>query len=76
MRTKVPGPVRVRLQFAALDLVRHELRGLFPIIIVPLKVDRIWLWVYFDTIPIYPIFYLLKGDYRAVVNSNSSAGLP
>ena len=27
--------------------------------------DRIWLWVYCNKIPIYPIFYLLKGDYRA-----------
>ena len=30
--------------------------------IVPLK--WIWLWVYHNTIPIYPTFYLLKGDYR------------
>ena len=28
------------------------------------KVDRTWLWVYYTKIPIYPIFYLLKGDYR------------
>ena len=28
-----------------------------------LKVDGIWLWVYCTKIPIYPIFYLLKGDY-------------
>ena len=28
------------------------------------SVDRICLWVYYDKIPIYPIFYLLKGDYR------------
>ena len=27
------------------------------------EVDRIWLWVYFNKIRIYPIFYLLKGDY-------------
>ena len=26
-------------------------------------VDRIWLRVYYNEIPIYPIFYLLKGDY-------------
>ena len=25
--------------------------------------DRIWLWVYYNKIPIYPKFYLLKGDY-------------
>ena len=31
------------------------------------QVDRIWFWVYFKKIPIYPIFYLLKGDYRRTV---------
>ena len=30
----------------------------------PPEVDRIWLWVYHNKIPIYPIFYLLKGDYK------------
>ena len=30
----------------------------------PPLVDRIWFWVYYDEIPIYPIFYLLKGDYN------------
>ena len=30
----------------------------------PLLVDRLWLWVKFNKIPIYSIFYLLKGDYR------------
>ena len=30
----------------------------------PPEVDRIRLWVYPNKIPIYPIFYLLKGDYR------------
>ena len=30
----------------------------------PPKVDRIWLWVYYNKIHIYPIFYLLKGGYR------------
>ena len=29
----------------------------------PPYVDRIWLWVYNNKIPMYPIFYLLKGDY-------------
>ena len=29
----------------------------------PPLVDTTWLWVYFYKIPIYPIFYLLKGDY-------------
>ena len=28
------------------------------------EVDRIWLWVYHNKIPIYFIFDLLKGDYR------------
>ena len=31
----------------------------------PPEVDRIWLWVYYNKIPIYRIFYLLKGGYRA-----------
>ena len=26
--------------------------------------NRKWLWVYYNKILIYPIFYLLKGDYR------------
>ena len=29
----------------------------------PPQVDRIWLWVYYNKIPIYPIFCLLQGDY-------------
>ena len=31
-------------------------------------VDRIWLWIYYNKIPIYPIdsFYLYKGDYREI----------
>ena len=29
----------------------------------PPEVDRIGLWVYDTKIPIYPIFYLLKGDH-------------
>ena len=28
------------------------------------QVDRIWLWVHYNKIPIYPIFYLLQGDYK------------
>ena len=27
----------------------------------PPEVDRIWLWVYYNKIPLYPMFYLLKG---------------
>ena len=30
----------------------------------PPYVDRIWLWVYYNKVPIYPIFYRLDGDYR------------
>ena len=30
------------------------------------EVDRIWLWVCHNKIPIYPIFYLLKGDDKPV----------
>ena len=30
--------------------------------IVPPSVDRIWLWVCYNKIPIYPIFYLLRRD--------------
>ena len=28
------------------------------------EVDRIWLWAYYNKVPICPIFYLLKGEYR------------
>ena len=28
-----------------------------------LEVDGIWLWVHYNKIPIYPMFYLLKGHY-------------
>ena len=34
-----------------------------PIPYSPPYVDRIWLWAYYNNIPLYPIFYLLKGDY-------------
>ena len=27
----------------------------------PPRVDRIWLWLYYNEIPIYPTFYLSKG---------------
>ena len=30
----------------------------------PPEIDRIWLWVCYKKIPKYPIFYLLKGDYK------------
>ena len=30
----------------------------------PPEVDRLRLWVYYSKVPIYPIFYLLNGDYR------------
>ena len=32
----------------------------------PPSVDRIWLWVYHNKIHIYPIVYLLKGDYNSM----------
>ena len=38
------------------------------------EVDRIWLWVYFNKIPIYPIFYLLKGDYIPILRSARQCG--
>ena len=33
--------------------------------IVPPQVDRRWLWVCYNKIPLYLIFYLLKGDYMS-----------
>ena len=30
----------------------------------PPQEDTIWLWAYYNKIPIYPTFYLLKGEYR------------
>ena len=36
------------------------------------EVDRYGLWVYYKEVPIYPIFYLLKGDSRQM---RSQAGL-
>ena len=33
----------------------------------PPATDRIWLWVHHLKIPIYPIFYLLKGDYMSPI---------
>ena len=46
------------------DFLEH-FRHLFQITSYsPPEVDRKWLWVYYDKIPIYTIFYLLKGgDY-------------
>ena len=44
----------------------------------PPQVDRIWLWVCYNKIPIYPIypiFYLLKGDCRPVL-PNAAGVLP
>ena len=34
--------------------------------LVPLEQIKIWLWACYNKIPIYPIFYLLKGDYRVI----------
>ena len=30
----------------------------------PPQVDRIWFWSQYNKISIYPIFYLVKGDYK------------
>ena len=38
-------------------------KGLLQKDIVLLSVNRIWLWVYYNEIRIYPIFYLPEGDY-------------
>ena len=38
----------------------------------PPSVDRKWVWVDFNTIPIHPIFYLLKGDYKELRKLNHS----
>ena len=38
----------------------------------PPEVDRIWLWVCHNKIPIYPIFYLLKGGYNLEYKWNES----
>ena len=43
---------------------KEELRLLT--IYSPPYVDRIWLWVYYTKIPLYPIFYLLKGDTKLI----------
>ena len=59
------------------DLVTSSIRGITRVTIwvigmylgagvyssIPPEVDRIWLWGYYNKIPIYPILYLLKGDY-------------
>ena len=47
---------RSGLGFGDLELGRYS----------PPEVARIWLWVYYNKVPIYPIFYLLKGGYRAL----------
>ena len=44
-------------KFGALKL-RLEPQRLYS----PPEVDRIWVWVNYNENPIYPIFYLLKGD--------------
>ena len=30
----------------------------------PPEIERIWLWVYYNEITTYPMFYLFKEDYR------------
>ena len=41
---------------------QSHFKHLNPKLYSPPYVDRIWLWVYYNQIPIYPIFYLLKED--------------
>ena len=45
-------------------LVKHVGPTCLRVITVPLKVDRIWLWEDCNKISIYPIVYLLEGDYE------------
>ena len=51
---------------ATLLTTQNQIEGVYSgLSIVSLnKVDRKWLWVYYTKIPRYPIFYLLKGDYK------------
>ena len=37
--------------------------------------DRVWLWAYYNKIPMHPIFYLLKGDYDAVMRLTAFPGV-
>ena len=45
-----------------LQLVEGVMKASVPSIYGPPYVDRIWLSVYYNKIPIYPIFYLLNGE--------------
>ena len=59
-----PGPSTARLQGAAHGLwFRARKRRRRELDIVPLKWMEYGFWVYYTKIPIYPVFYLLKGDY-------------
>ena len=49
------------LGFYLPSVARNE--RIFRAIYSPAQVDRIWLWVCYRKIPIYPIFYQLKGGY-------------
>ena len=40
------------------------IKGLGFMVYSPPYVDRTWLWVVHNEIPIYPVFYVRKGDYR------------
>ena len=46
--------------------MRCTCKGSFCLGSSPPEVDRIWLWGYYNEIPIYPILYLHKGDYRVM----------
>ena len=52
---------------AAVTMVPCQDAGFFRVYSSPLH--RIWLWVYYNKIPIYPIFYLFKGDYMFLILS-------
>ena len=58
-----PQPMGCRLERAPQRCRGRSLEAPTPQLSSPPEVDRMWLWVYYNKIPIYPIFYLLKGDY-------------
>ena len=57
------GAESLRESWGALNLQA----GFGTLVYSPPEVDRIWLWVYYNKIPIYPIFYLLKGTVGLMV---------
>ena len=51
------------LFFFRCQVFRFRVSGFRVQKLSPHKIDRIWLLVFRNQIPIYPIFYLLQGDY-------------